>query len=75
MTSVSFSFSPVVVPPVLALLRHGVPLTLLADLLDPAGPDSAEIARRERRPDWRAGASAARPIGLRDAEAGYDERG
>ncbi len=29
--------------PVLTWLRHGVPLTLLADLLDPAGPRSREI--------------------------------
>ena len=34
---------------VLALLRSGVPLSLLADLADAAGPDSAEIARREGR--------------------------
>lgn len=29
-------------------LRHGVPLSLLVDLASPDGPDSREIARRER---------------------------
>jgi hypothetical protein len=38
------------VPSVLALLRAGVPLSLLADLLEPGGPDSREIARREGCP-------------------------
>jgi hypothetical protein len=33
---------------VLSLLRTGVPLSLLADLADPSGPDSVEIARHER---------------------------
>lgn len=37
-------------PAVLALLASGVPLSLLADLADPAGPDSVEIARREGVP-------------------------
>ncbi len=39
-----------VIPPsdrVMAWLRAGVPLTLLADLADPAGPPSREILRRE----------------------------
>ncbi len=31
------------------LLRGGVPLSLLLDLALPGGPDSAEIARTERR--------------------------
>jgi len=35
---------------VLALLASGVPLSLLADLADPDGPDSVEIARREGVP-------------------------
>jgi hypothetical protein len=30
-------------------LRNGVPLSLLMDLAAPDGPDSAEIARHERR--------------------------
>ena len=29
-------------------LRAGVPLSLLVDLASPQGPDSREIARRER---------------------------
>ena len=33
------------------LLRCGVPLSLLLDLALPDGPDSAEIARLERRFD------------------------
>ena len=32
---------------VMTALRHGVPLTLLADLLDEAGPDSREILALE----------------------------
>lgn len=31
-----------------AWLRAGVPLSLLLDLASPDGPDSREIARRER---------------------------
>jgi hypothetical protein len=31
-----------------ALLRSGVPLSLLLDLASPEGPDSREIARSER---------------------------
>jgi hypothetical protein len=31
-----------------AWLRSGVPLSLLLDLASPDGPDSTEIARRER---------------------------
>lgn len=31
-----------------ALLRSGVPLSLLLDLASPDGPDSREIARQER---------------------------
>ncbi|HEU0132130.1 MAG TPA: hypothetical protein VFQ85_14170 [Mycobacteriales bacterium] len=34
--------------PALELLRSGVPLSLLLDLAAPNGPDSREIARRER---------------------------
>ena len=33
---------------VFELLRAGVPLSLLLDLASPEGPDSREIARRER---------------------------
>jgi hypothetical protein len=33
-------------------LRGGVPLSLLLDLALPDGPDSAEIARTERRSDY-----------------------
>jgi hypothetical protein len=39
-----------VIPPqelVMTLLRHHVPITLLADLLDPAGPGSREIYNAE----------------------------
>lgn len=32
---------------VMALVAAGIPLSLLMDLADPAGPDSAEILRRE----------------------------
>ena len=54
MTTVSFpaclTASAVETPSlqVMGLLRHGVPLSLLMDLADPAGPDSAAIARSER---------------------------
>lgn len=34
-------------PPVMAALAAGVPLTLLADLADPAGPDSRHIFATE----------------------------
>jgi hypothetical protein len=34
--------------PVMALLRDGVPITLLLDLVDPAGPRSHEINEVER---------------------------
>jgi hypothetical protein len=34
--------------PVMTLLRDGVPITLLLDLADPAGPRSREIYDRER---------------------------
>ncbi|CAB4849843.1 unannotated protein [freshwater metagenome] len=30
------------------LLRHGVPLTLLFDLIDPSGPRSAELYGQEQ---------------------------
>jgi hypothetical protein len=33
---------------VMDLLRQGIPLTLLLDLADPAGPRSAEILESER---------------------------
>ena len=33
--------------PVMAALSRGIPLTLLVDLADPAGPDSARILSRE----------------------------
>ncbi len=39
-----------VIPPqerVMSLLAHRVPITLLADLLDPCGPASREIYRTE----------------------------
>ena len=36
--------------PVMDLLAEGVPLTLLLDLADPAGPDSAAINAVERPP-------------------------
>lgn len=36
--------------PVMAWLSAGVPLSLLLDLLDPDGPDSAHIAEVERGP-------------------------
>ena len=38
----------------LDLLAHGVPLSLLCDLADPAGPRSREIldAEREGAPAW-----------------------
>jgi len=32
---------------VMVLLRHGVPLSLLADLVDPGGPRSLEIYESE----------------------------
>ena len=35
---------------VMRLLASGVPLTLLLDLLDPAGPDSRSIMRAEACP-------------------------
>jgi hypothetical protein len=35
------------IPDPIAWLRDGVPLTLLIDLLDAAGPDSAAIYRSE----------------------------
>jgi hypothetical protein len=35
--------------PVMALLRDGVPITLLLDLADPTGPRSHEIYDLERR--------------------------
>lgn len=35
-------------PPLEEALERGVPLTLLADLLSPYGPDSERIAREER---------------------------
>jgi hypothetical protein len=35
---------------VMALLRRGVPISLLADLLDPAGPPSREILAVESAP-------------------------
>ena len=42
--------------PVMALLRAGVPISLLLDLADPLGPDSADIVRAEHavteRHDW-----------------------
>lgn len=34
--------------PVMALLGQGVPLSLLLDLADPAGPPSREILEQER---------------------------
>ncbi len=34
---------------VMDLLGRGIPLTLLIDLADPAGPDSAHILATERR--------------------------
>lgn len=37
--------------PVMALLACGVPVTLLLDLLDPGGPDSAAINALERPAD------------------------
>lgn len=36
--------------PVMHLLARGVPLTLLIDLTDPAGPDSVAINGAERPP-------------------------
>lgn len=36
--------------PLMALLARGVPVTLLLDLLDPDGPDSAAINALERPP-------------------------
>jgi hypothetical protein len=36
--------------PVTHLLAHGVPITLLLDLADPAGPDSRAINAVERPP-------------------------
>ncbi|MFL6136376.1 MAG: hypothetical protein ACJ74O_01045 [Frankiaceae bacterium] len=75
MTTVSFNAQTIAAPPVLALLRSGIPLTLLVDLLDPRGPDSAEIARREAGRAWFRGAIGARPIGVREAGHRYDERG
>ena len=36
--------------PVMALLSRGVPLTLLLDLAEPAGPDSVAINAVERPP-------------------------
>jgi len=36
--------------PVLTMLAHRVPLTLLLDLADPVGPDSAAINAVERPP-------------------------
>ena len=36
--------------PILSLLESGVPLTLLIDLADPAGPDSRSINAVERPP-------------------------
>lgn len=33
---------------VFTMLRHGVPLTLLIDLVTPGGPDSAAILATER---------------------------
>ena len=42
--------------PVMQLLRVGVPISLLLDLAEPLGPDSASIARAENavaeRHDW-----------------------
>jgi hypothetical protein len=34
--------------PLMAALGQGVPITLLMDLIDPHGPRSAEMYRRER---------------------------
>jgi hypothetical protein len=36
---------------VMSLLHRHVPLALLADLIDPAGPDSAVILDTEGRPE------------------------
>lgn len=53
--------------PVMHLLVRGVPLTLLIDLTEPAGPDSVAINAVERPvtdPIWR---DAAGPCTLSDA--------
>lgn len=34
--------------PVLVLLANGIPITLLMDLADPAGPQSADLLAHER---------------------------
>lgn len=51
------AFCPARGPSPLALLAAGVPLTLLLDLADPAGPDSQGILATERAetPVWLAG--------------------
>jgi hypothetical protein len=46
-------------PEPLNLLSHGVPITLLVDLLDEHGPDSRRVYAEERgdaswlRPEWK----------------------
>jgi len=55
---------------VLTLLAHRVPITLLADLLDPAGPPSREIYRVEAVSD-----DIQREMAfVADSEAGSGER-
>ena len=37
--------------PVMGLLEEHVPLSLIMDLIEPAGPDSADILQTEGQPD------------------------
>lgn len=63
-----------VIPPqerVMTLLRHGVPITLLADLLEANGPPSAEIYRTEAVADD-VRREAARPVSQRAAVRSSD---
>ena len=55
-TGVTTGPGPAVPHPLMSVLTHGVPLTLLLDLASPGGPDSARICARETADlSWLAG--------------------
>jgi hypothetical protein len=56
--------------PVMTWLAHGLPLTLLCDLLAADGPDSSGICASERPPNDPLWAEAAQTLVLRHAVAG-----